>query len=157
MPDMGAISAAANSVNVALNIVKALLDIHDARIAESKLLDLQRALRVAHQEITKADQENAALRQRIVELERALADAEKWNEDKIHYERVEAAPGIVAYALKPQYRGIEAPYYLCAQCFQNGKPSPLAIERTPGGIDIVTCRRAECKSRLIARNVRPAW
>ncbi len=132
MVDMSAIGVVANSLTAAVNITRALADVRDATTIQAKVFELQRAIIDAQQSVFAANEERSGLILRVKELEKELTCLKKWEAEKLRYELVEIAPGILAYAIKESMRGVEPFHYLCANCYTSGRKSFLQQQvRTP--------------------------
>jgi hypothetical protein len=148
MPDMGAISGALSSLNTAVNIVKAIKDLRDWSLVQSKVIELQSTILDAQSSLFSANDERATLIKRIGDLETQVAGIEAWDAEKDRYEKAKVGEGSFAYILKPAMRGSELPHYVCANCYSNGKASILQHEWFPGSAGhILAC--PACKTKLL--------
>ena len=57
MVDMSAIGVVATSLNTAVNIAKAMMDVRDATVIQGKIFELQRAIIDAQQSVFAANEE----------------------------------------------------------------------------------------------------
>jgi hypothetical protein len=101
---------------------KALKDINDATIRNGAIIELQ-------EKILAAREAQTALLERISELEKEVASFKTWEDEKKKYEMKVIGPGSIVYALKSHIHGAEEPHYICANCYEDGKKSPL--QRNP--------------------------
>jgi hypothetical protein len=132
MVDMSAIGVVANSLTAAVNIAKALMDVRDATTIQAKVFELQRAIIDAQQSVFAANEERSGLIQQVNDLEKEQTCLKEWEAEKLRYELVEIAPGILAYAIRESMRGAEPFHYLCANCYTSGRKSFLQQQvRTP--------------------------
>jgi hypothetical protein len=125
MVDISAIGAVATSLNTAVNIAKAMIDVRDATAFQGKVFELQRAIIDAQQSVFAANEERSTLIQKVGQLEKHISELEAWAAEKQRYELIQIAPGLVAYAVKDGMRGFEPFHYLCANCYTAGKKSYL--------------------------------
>ena len=148
--DMTAIGVVSTSLNTAINIAKAMMDIHDATAVQGKVFELQRAIIDAQQSVFAANEERTALIERVRELEAQIAHLEAWNTEKHRYELKEIARGRFAYALKSEADGTEPPHYICQACYEQSKKRVLqfkpsnGLEREVGKLaqdSLITARR----------------
>ena len=126
MPDMSAITGIAASLNAAMNITKAMKDLRDWSIVQSKVIELQGVILEAQSSLFSANEDRAALAERVRELEKQVAGVEAWETEKQRYQPANMGDGNIAYVVKPAMRGTEPPHYLCANCYQQRKISILA-------------------------------
>src|SRR4051794_11490584 len=126
MPDMSAITGIAASLNTAMNIMKAMKDLHDLSVVQSKVIELQSVILEAQSSVFSANEERSKLVDRVRQLEKEVAGVEAWEAEKQRYEQADAGDGNIVYALKPAMRGTEQPHYACANCYQQRKISILA-------------------------------
>jgi hypothetical protein len=155
MPDMTAISGAIASLNAAVNITKAMKDLRDGSIVQSKVIELQSAILDAQNSLFSANEERATLIQKVGQLEKQLADTEAWEAEKQRYQMTEAGPGVFAYILKPAMRGSEPSHYVCANCYRLRKISVLQHVRVHGIGDFMECAACNTKT-CIEEGYRPA-
>ena len=101
-----------------------------------------------------ANEERSALIEKVRELEKQMTHMEAWEAEKRRYKMVDVGDGNVAYIVKPAMRGTEPPHYICANCYQQRKPSILAHMHTHGMGDLLTCPLCKTKN-LISRNYKP--
>ena len=150
MPDMSAISGVAASLNAAINIVKAMKDLRDWSVVQSKVIELQSIILDAQSSIFAVNQERSTLVERISQLEKELASAKAWEAEKQRYELADVGVNNFAYALKPAMRGSEPPHYLCANCYQQDKKSILHHMDTASMGDLLTC--SSCNAKMLIRH-----
>lgn len=119
------ISAGYSSLKTALDIAKGLnatntqVQINEAKITlQSLILEAQASLSAANEaQVTSAT--------RIRALEEEIARMKAWDTEAERYELKNVYLGAVAYVLKPETQGSEAPHWLCANCFTNKRKSFL--------------------------------
>lgn len=127
MVDMALIGGAANSLNVALNIAKAMLGIRDQALITEKALELGREIMTAQQSVMEAQAAQFALIERVRDLEKKLMEAETWKDEKGRYELKAVSAGGFAYVVKATDAGSEPPHWICATCYQAGRKSILQV------------------------------
>lgn len=155
MPDMSSIGVVASSLNTAVNIAKAMLDIRDATLIQGKVFELQRAILEAQQSVFAANDERSTLIERIRTLEAEIARLETWAREKERYQLTEVCSGVVAYTLKPEAQGAEALHWLCPTCYQRGKKAILQAQEMAGSNRVWKC--FECGTELrVWRSVTPS-
>jgi hypothetical protein len=136
MVDMALIGGLANSLNVALNISKAMLGIRDQALIQEKIIELTSEIISAQQAGVAAIVAQTELTERIRTLEKQVADFEKWETEKQWYDLKQVDVGAFAYSLKPDAPGTEVPHWICTTCYQNRKISIFLQQalriRSPG-------------------------
>jgi hypothetical protein len=125
MVDMSAISVLSISLNTAINIAKAMVDVRDATIFQGKVFELQRAIIDAQQNIFAANAERSSLIEEIREAKAQIASLEAWNTEKQRYVLKDVGSGSLAYAVKESMRNGEPAHHICAACYQHGHKSIL--------------------------------
>lgn len=119
------ISAGYTSLKSALDIAKGLnatntqVQINDAKIT------LQQLILEAQMSLSSANEAQVASTKRIRELEEEITCLKAWDAEAERYELKNIYTGAVAYVLKPEAQGSEAPHWLCANCFTNKRKSFL--------------------------------
>lgn len=130
MPDITALAAALSSLKAAKDIAEAMIGLRDGAAFQSKLIEFQSKLIDANNASFAAQDERAALLQRISELEEKVAGFETWKAEQQRYELKDFGAGAFAYSLKQEAQGAEPPHQICASCYQSGKKSIL--QTVPG-------------------------
>src|SRR5258708_7807147 len=100
MVDMSAIGAVASSLNTAVNIAKAMVDLRDWSAVQSKVIEFQQAILDAQSNIFAVNEERSALIQRVSELEKEVAALKAWDAEKQNYELKRVAVGAFARVAK---------------------------------------------------------
>ncbi len=127
----------------AFDIAKGLKDINDATIRNGAIIELQEM-------ILSAQQQQAALIDRVRDLEKEVADLKAWGREKEQYELQQVDLGAFTYVPKPDTEAAKQPHWLCANCYEDGKKSFLQVQgKAPGGRvgESYTCRR--CKAGFV--------
>lgn len=125
MVDMSAISIISVSLNTAINIAKAMVDVRDATVFQGKVFELQRAIIDAQQNIFAANAERSSLIEEVREAKAQIARLEAWDTEKQRYELKDVGAGSLAYAVKESMRDSEPTHHICAACYQHGHKSIL--------------------------------
>ena len=125
MADMSDLAVAVVKLKAAKDIAESMVGLRDAAAFQQKQIEFQSKLLDANNAAFAAQEERAAMLERVRELEKEITRLEAWEADKQRYELISLAPNTVAYAPKETMRGTEPPHYLCANCFTNEKKSFL--------------------------------
>lgn len=153
MVDMTAITGLATSIRAAVEITKAMKDVHDANVIQTKTFELTREILSAQSYAMEAVAAQSALLERVRRLEEEKAQLETWNTEKQRYELKKIQTGVTVYALKPSMDNGEEPRYICTTCYQHGHKSILQREQLDMGRVIVhVCH--ECGSEYIEFGLR---
>jgi hypothetical protein len=147
MVDITAIGVVSTSLNTAINIAKAMVDIRDATQVQGKVFELQRAILDAQQSVFAANEERTSLLQLVDRLEKEIADLKAWEAEKNRYELTALAPNVMAYKLKSSERNIEPIHLLCANCFTDRRKAFLIQTATTSHFDRLKCGR--CGNELL--------
>ena len=144
------IAAGLEALKAATGLVKVLNTTStDAQINEVKI-GLQHSLLEAQSALFAAQQAEAAATARIHDLEQEIVKLKDWVGEKKNYQLKNIDPKSVAYVPKPGMEDGEAPYWLCTNCFENGKKSHLQFQRniTGHGPALSLWRCNHCKGEL---------
>jgi hypothetical protein len=145
MVDMSAIGVVATSLNTAVNIAKAMMDVRDATAVQGKVFELQRAIIDAQQSVFAANAERSALIEEIREAKAQIVRLEAWEAEKQRYELKDVGAGSLAYVVKETMRSGEPPHQICAACYQHGRKSILQ-PKAVGHDKTLNC--SECKAQI---------
>jgi hypothetical protein len=137
MVDVSAIAGALASLNAAVNITKAMKDLRDWSIVQSKVIELQSTILEAQSGLFAANEERSALIEKIRQLEKQVADLEAWNSEKERYALTDVGGGNVAYLPKPSMRGTGPAHYMCANCYEQRKKSILQHAQMSGMVHVM--------------------
>jgi hypothetical protein len=74
-----------------------------------------------------ASTREAALLDRVSQLEKEMARFETWEDEKKRYELKEFGKGAFAYSLKAEAQGAEPMHQICPTCYENRRKSILQI------------------------------
>jgi mannose/cellobiose epimerase-like protein (N-acyl-D-glucosamine 2-epimerase family) len=105
-------------LKTAFDLAKGLKDIDDTVRRNAAVMELQ-------EKILTAQQAQAALVERLRELEKQVASFEQWDIEKEKYELKEIYRQTLAYVIKENARGTEPSHSICAACYQMRRKSIL--------------------------------
>lgn len=143
--DIGSIASLATSLKTAGDITKAMIDLRDAQAMQTKVIDLNREIMTAQNSALAAYADQAAMLEKVRQLERRVADLEAWEREKERYELKDFGCGTFAYALKRGVEGGEPFHRICANCYQQRRKALLQSHGNySSGKEKVTC--AACNS-----------
>lgn len=149
MPDISAIAIALSSLKAAKDVAESMIGLRDAAAFQGKLIEFQSKLIDANNATFAAQDERAAMLDRIRKLEKEVADFKAWETEKQRYQLVAIATNVFAYTVTETMRGPEPPHYVCANCFEQRKKSFLQQYVRNEYMDKYRCN--ECKEDLTAR------
>jgi hypothetical protein len=98
MPDMGAIACLVSSLNAAVNIAKAMKDVRDGALIQSKVIELQDTILDAQQRIFAINEERSTLVETLSQLKKEVSRLEAWGAEKERYELRNIPPSSVVTA-----------------------------------------------------------
>jgi Zn finger protein HypA/HybF involved in hydrogenase expression len=125
MADISAIGAALGALKAAKDIAESMVGLRDASAFQGKMLEFQSKIIDANNAAFAAQDERAALMEKIGELKKRVAEFEAWEAEEQRYHLSECSPGTFAYILKKSMANREPGHALCAACFQKKKKSIL--------------------------------
>ena len=125
MVDISAVAGLATSIRAAVEVTKAMKDIRDANLIQTKVFELTREIMAAQSYALEAVSAQSALLARVRELEEEKAKLEAWESEKKRYKLERLPPGVFVYALKPEMSGGEPSHRICTTCYNRGKKSIL--------------------------------
>ena len=108
-----------------VNLATSLITTSDTAKRNAQLIEFQSALIGFQSLIASVQQENATLIRQKSDAEEALKRMKDWDGQKQRYKLVGPYPGCMVFALQREMSDGQPPHYLCASCFQSGKPSML--------------------------------
>lgn len=142
MVDISAISGLMTALRGAADITKAMIDLRDGAMIQSKVIELQSAILAAQGQAFTAHDERAALVARVSELEKEMAGLKAWETEKQNYELTDIGQGVLAYAMKDGVQGTGPAHKICANCYGEGHKSLLQPQVTDvGRWDYFQCKR----------------
>lgn len=83
--------------------------------------------------------DNLELKQQVADLEAALQAKGDWEMEKKRYALVVVVRSAQAFVVREEFANGETPQFLCANCFENGRKSPLNIVRPKGQMLNLVC------------------
>jgi rubrerythrin len=104
--------AGLGAIKTAFDIAKGLKDIDDAARRNAAVIELQEKILAAHET-------QAALLDRVGELEKKVAGFETWERESQRYELKNVGFGGYAYVLKNTERGTAPPHWVCTNCYEH--------------------------------------
>jgi hypothetical protein len=143
MVDISAIAGLASSLKSASDLVKAMIELRDTAAFQSKLIDLQSEIRSAQSSALTANAEQAAMADKLRQLERQLAEYESWEREKERYQLKDFGGGTFAYVLRADKASGEPHHMLCPKCFQERRKSILQGYGRTEGQEAVHCQSCE--------------
>src|ERR1700722_13211099 len=124
--------AGIGALKTAFDIARGLKDIDDATRRNAAVIELQ-------EKILGAQSSQAALVERVGELEKEVSRLKAWDTDKQRYALTKLRDGVFAYALKSADDNGEPSHYLCVNCYQSGHKSVLQKEKWPPVSVVLVC------------------
>lgn len=126
MVELTALSSALTSLKAMKDIGQALLTLRDAQASQAVVLDFQRLLLEAHASISQAQEDRAALVEKVSELEKQITNFVTWETEKKRYALTQVSDvGVFAYVIQKDMQGSEPFHMLCTNCYENRKKSIL--------------------------------
>lgn len=149
--DLAMLQGAIGGLKTAADIAVGLSNLKTMAEVQGKAVELQQVILAAQSSALAAQSSQFELVQRIRDLEKEVAEAKAWNEQKQRYALVPVWEGAVAYALKRESSASEPPHWICTHCYEDGRRSILndkTLYPTKGPHQLVLeCPR--CKSQLV--------
>jgi Zn finger protein HypA/HybF involved in hydrogenase expression len=125
-----------------------MVGLRDAAAFQGKLIEFQSKIIDANNAAFAAQDERAALLERIRELEKQVADFKAWETEKQRYELTALSHGAFAYALKKEAARGEPPHWICAACYSKGEKTILQCASNPNLVQVrYKCPR--CHSEIL--------
>jgi hypothetical protein len=144
MFDVAAITGTVESIKAVIDLTQTLINARDAAAVKPQILELQGQVVTAHERALAAQLAQTSLLKRVNELEAKVAELEKWNAEKEHYQLIEIRPssGIHALCLKGATVSPGQGHYFCQKCYEERHLSVLQKERRePGRCEVFACPR----------------
>lgn len=129
--------AATESLKVAGQIAVGLIDLKTTTEVQSKAIELNQKILAAQHELFAANTAQAALIERVRDLESEITRMKDWETEKNRYQLATPYIGCLVYALKKAMSNGEPPHYICTRCYENGKRSIL--QTAPGAMNAYFC------------------
>jgi hypothetical protein len=149
MDDDSALTDMITSLRSAVEITKAITDISDANMLQTKILDLAKEIMSAQSCALATQSAQLELLQSKRGLEDELAKLKAWNMEKYRYELQNVGSGAITYVLKQSMRGTEPIHWICANCFQIGKKRFL--NESHSDLHFVYYKCQECAGKIRIR------
>jgi predicted RNA-binding Zn-ribbon protein involved in translation (DUF1610 family) len=118
-----AITAILPALNQAVKTVTGVVGLIKDVETKQKVIELQSAILDLHERVRSAQTEQDELLKSKNELERKLAEYERWDKESACYELRALVDGIFVYALKAENKGNGPEHFLCPNCFGERKLS----------------------------------
>lgn len=153
MPDISAIAAALSALKGAKDIAESMVALRDTAAFQGKLIEFQSKIIDANNAAFAAQEERAAMLERVGDLEKEVANLKAWDAEKQRYQMQQVWPGATTYVLKEDAKGPEPIHWLCAACYQAGEKGVLQLTEksadSAGRLRGWGCPR--CKALIYAR------
>ena len=138
------ITGAIQSAKIAIELIKAAHGLSNYSELLTAVTDVQMKLTDAIASGLASQEKQAALADRVRELENQLAEIECWNSQIQRYALFQFPSGALAYALKAGMENGEPLHYLCTACVDKKKKTILQ----PSGRQL---HCPECKSTIFVQ------
>lgn len=142
------IVAAIQSTKTAIELVKAANGLSNYSELLTAVTAVQIKLTDAIASELESQEKQAALAERVRELEKQIADIEDWKNQIQRYALFQFPTGALAYALKPGHENGEPMHYLCTACVDKKKKTTLQ----PGDRRL---HCPECKTNIYTQKAPP--
>lgn len=142
------IVAAIQSTKTAIDLVKAANGLSNYSELLTAVTAVQIKLTDAIASELASQEKQAALSERVRELEKQIAEIEDWKSQIQRYALFQFPTGALAYALKPGMENGEPIHYLCTACVDKKKKTTLQ----PNG-RLLHC--PECKTNIATQSAPP--
>lgn len=153
---VGEIAGLISSLKAIKDISETMIGLRDASVFEEKRFELQSKMLDAQNAALAANEERAALVQRVSGLEQEVARLRAWDSEKERYELKQWGDGAFAYTLKETETSSEPLHAICPGCYQRGTKSIL---QSNGEIQVHkhawNCFSCKTSVRANARAMRP--
>jgi hypothetical protein len=123
--DISAIAGLASSFRSIVEITKAMKDVNDANVIQTKVFELTQEIMSAQACALAAQVAQSDLLQRERQLEEEISKLKDWRTEKTRYQLQRLPPGTFVYVLKAGMEGDDPPHRVCATCYQHHKISIL--------------------------------
>lgn len=140
------INAAVQSLRVLGDLIQANKSLRNFSELAAAAYEVNAKLMAAVAVALAAQEKQAALTQRIGELEKEVMELKDWNREAQRYQLTEVAPRAFAYHLKPGMEHGEPAHLLCANCF--AKKEKSIIQGVTGAYQTRDYKCFSCKTTL---------
>ena len=142
------ITAAIQSAKTAIELVKAAHGLSNYSELLTAVTAVQIKLTDAIASELASQEKQAALAEKVRELEKQIAEIEDWKSEMQRYALFQFSTGALAYALKSGQENGEPMHYLCTACVDKKKKTTLQ----PNGRFL---RCPDCKTTIATENTPP--
>jgi hypothetical protein len=164
MVDMSAIAGLATSLRAVAEITKAMKDVNDANLIQTKVFELTREIMAAQACALAAQTAQSDLLQRERDLETEIAKLRAWEAEAARYQLQELPPGVFVWTLRQAMANGEPIHRLCAKCYEDGKKSILQSLGTIHGQENLKCHGCDSTLKIGVyqppmgpASARPSW
>lgn len=155
MVGIAEIAGLMSSLKAAKDIAETMVGLRDAQAFQAKAIEFQSKILDSMSRAIAAQEERAALLQKVRDLEKEVARFEAWETEKERYELKDAGNGARAYVLKVAEGNPEQSHWVCPHCYQDRKISILQPEmKAVGRTRHLVCNR--CHLDLLIDGIRHA-
>ena len=147
MIDPSSIVTLVTSLQAASEITKVMVGLRDGAMLQAKAIELNGVILTAQSSALASNVAQAALLDRVGNLEKQIAQMEAWDAEKQRYELAPLYDGSLACRVKEAMRGAEPEHYICANCYTQGKKSILQGATTSYQGHVLTC--PQCKAEIV--------
>ncbi len=116
---------ALSSLNTALSISKTLIGINDKTKAQEQLVEFNRVIIDAQNQIISARNEHSSMASKIGKLEKECMRLKDWSAERERYIRKQIAPGVFAYIENNFVGHFQDAHKYCCNCFDKTIQSTL--------------------------------
>jgi hypothetical protein len=116
---------ALSALSTALNLGKSLVEIRDSAKLQEAVIQFNSAIIDAQSKIMYSQNEQAALKAKINELEEECERLKNWETEREKYTRTEIASGVFVYIENNYVGKFQNAHKYCCNCFDNYKKSIL--------------------------------
>lgn len=135
-----------SSIRTLTDIVKANKSLRNFNELETALFEVNTKLSATMAVALETQEQQAALTNRIRDLEKENMELKDWNHERERYALHEIMTGRFVYRLQPSMENGEPAHDLCANCFTQGKKAILQVVQTPGFAKTAVC--SLCKTEI---------
>lgn len=129
-----------SSLKSAGDMARALVDVRDATLLQTKVFDLTREILNAQQSALSAQASQNQLMDEVRALKGSLASYENWSNEEKRYALKDFGDNTYAYELKDDCKSSEPTHRLCPTCFQKRSKSILQFRgHTMSNQEIYNC------------------
>ncbi|WGR94801.1 hypothetical protein MTX26_01795 [Bradyrhizobium sp. ISRA443] len=150
------ITAAITSIRAAYDFTKGMVAVRDSDLLAKQARELNAMMLDVLDKSIAARQSYIEQTDELQALKAELAASKNWDRERERYELKSVGSGAMVYMLKPEARASEPPYWLCPNCFAQGKKSfPQSTHQMHLRQLIYNC--VECKGTFSANKDPNKW